>query len=262
MTIATHHQLYRLCIVSRCYSYEVDKYHQFSFDYLDTTIQKLISHGFSFTNCLGYYNYKLTDVTPNNLVVLRVDVDISLGKVKDFLDIFKRHNIKSTFFIRLHAKEYNPFSFENYLILKDILAQGHEIGLHSEVIDQSVIWGEQASSWLKKDISTLEQLLGIKVNGVASHGGLTGLNNLHFWDSYSPLDFDLKYEAYDKEKEFGLFWNSLYISDSDWTQWKFYMDGNQIEIIEPNFLDFALKNKKIIYMLIHPETFYHNHPHE
>ena len=32
--------------------------------------------------------------------------------------------------------------------------------------------------------------------GVASHGGMTGLNNLDFWKDREPSDFGLTYEAY------------------------------------------------------------------
>ena len=83
-------------------------------------------------------------------------------------------------FVRLHAPEYNLFSFENYRILKYIQKSGHEIGYHSEIIDQSAIWKESADDCLLRDIDILNRLIETNIQGIASHGGLTGLNNLTF----------------------------------------------------------------------------------
>ena len=66
------------------------------------------------------------------MIVNRVDVDFSVKKAKRIWEIFEKLGIKGTFFIRLHAPEYNPFSFENYKIIKEIQNSGHEIGYHSQ----------------------------------------------------------------------------------------------------------------------------------
>lgn len=238
------------------------RFHQFSYEYLESTIKSLFDSGFEFTNCIGYYQSKSTKSLSKKMVVLRVDVDISMKKIFNLLKIFENFNIRASFFIRLHSNEYNPFSFENYLILKKILDKGHEIGLHSEVIDQSMIWNEDPYDCLKTDLSSLQQNLGVKIEGVASHGGLTGLNNLDFWGNYTAKEVGVKYEAYDRSPSFGLFWNSLYVSDSEWLNWKYYLDGVKLESMQSSFIDYASLNNKIIYLLIHPETFYQNHPYE
>ena len=51
---------------------------------------------------------------------------------------------------------------------------------------------------LEKDIDVLNRMLEIKIEGIASHGGATGLNNLDFWKNKKASDFGCKYEAYDK----------------------------------------------------------------
>lgn len=143
------------------------------------------------------------------------------------VDIFNKLGIKGTFFLRLHAPEYNPFDFENYRIIKELLAAGHELGYHSEVIDQAAIWDEDAALCLKRDVDIINRMFGICIKGVASHGGMTGLNNLDFWKERSPADFGLLYEAYDNGN-LNLFRNSLYISDSEWTRWKCYNNGELV----------------------------------
>lgn len=57
----------------------------------------------------------------------RVDVDFSLPRALRSAEIYKLLKIKVTVFVRLHAKEYNSFDFENFSIVKLIAEAGHEI---------------------------------------------------------------------------------------------------------------------------------------
>ena len=199
---------------------------------------------------------------PDKAIVLRVDIDFSVKKAKRIHSIFLNLGINATYFLRLHAKEYNPFSFENYKILKAIALDGFEIGYHSEVIDQAAIWREDAANCLRRDLTILKKMLGIQVKGVASHGGLTGLNNLDFWQSYNPADFGLLYEAYDKTEDFGLFFDSFYISDSEWYRWKCYSNGTLVKGDHRCLSDHLEDKHPLIYLLIHPDTYYDHHIYE
>lgn len=171
-------------------------------------------------------------------------------------------NIRGTFFVRLHAKEYNPFSFENYRCLKFIRKTGHEIGYHSEIIDQSVIWDEDEDDCLRRDIEILNKMLGVEIKGVASHGGMTGLNNLDFWENRKPNKFGLLYEAYDREPYFNLFNESFFISDSNWTYWKCYNKGQEIIGDHRKPAEHMKDNHPVIYLLTHPDTYYEEHFYE
>ena len=105
-------------------------------------------------------------------------------------------------------------------------------------------------------------MLDIKIRGVASHGGMTGLNNLDFWKSRTSEEFGLKYEAYDREGAFNLFSNSVYISDSEWIKWKCYNKG-KLKLNDNRTPDKHFEEKhSIIYLLIHPETYYDRHFYE
>ena len=70
-------------------------------------------------------------------------------------------------------------------------------------------------------------MFNIKVTGVASHrSGLTLLNNLDFWkEKKHPNGL---YEAYEESNGQPL-GEKLYISDSEWTQWKCYNKGKLVE---------------------------------
>ncbi len=234
---------------------------QFTFKKLQEYFRVVIKEGYEIITCETYAKIK-ENLSHKKIFVNRVDVDFSLKKAKRIAEIFNELNIKGTFFIRLHAPEYNPFSFENFKILKLIRDSGHEIGYHSEVIDEAAIWNESAEACLKRDIDILNRMLDIKIVGVASHGGMTGLNNLDFWKDEKASDFGLLYEAYDTEPGFDLFNHAFYVSDSSWTYWKCYQKGKSCEGDRRNLAEHAKEGHPLIYSLIHSDTYYDEHFYE
>ncbi len=237
---------------------------QFSFTFknLQEYFGVVLAEGYEVITCKDYVEKKAKSSTDRKLLINRVDVDFSLKKAKIVAEIFNELSIKGSFFIRLHAKEYNPFAFEEYKILKFIRDGGHEIGYHSEVVDQAAVWNESAEACLKRDIEVLNRMLDINIVGVASHGGMTGLNNLDFWKDKKASDFGLLYEAYDAQPVFDLFNNALYVSDSSWTYWKCYQDGKLCEGDRRNLAEHAEAGHPVIYSLIHPDTYYNEHFYE
>lgn len=217
-----------------------------------------IEAGYVFLTCEEYVDRKQT--LPPLVVVNRVDIDESCKKAERLLNIFDRLNIRATFFVRLH--EYNPFSFENYRILKAIRDSGHEIGYHCEIMDQAAIWGEEPAECLRRDLVILSRMLEISIVGVASHGGRTGLNNLDFWKKHRASEFRLKYEAYDSEPSFDLFNNSLYLSDSEDLRWKCYVNGKLVQGDNRTLEDHVKSRPPIVYLLVHPDAKYDRHIYE
>lgn len=236
----------------------------FSFKNIKKQYQIALKCGYKVLKCIDYYMImKSGKNLPLKTIVNRVDIDFSCEKALKLVKIFNKLKIKASFFVRLHAKEYNPFSFENYKILKFIKDSGHEIGYHSEIIDESIIWNENADKCLFRDIECLNRMLEIKIEGIASHGGMTGLNNLDFWKANIPSDFGLKYEAYDKQPFFNLFYKAFYISDANWTSWKCYDKGKLVEGDRRTFAEHCREGKHdLIYLLIHPDTYYEEHFYE
>ena len=225
-----------------------------SFDDIENHFKKAIECGYKIITCREYVDLK-KQKAHTKILVNRVDIDTHFKKTWTLVKIFNKLNIKATFFIRLHGDEYNPFSFENYRCLKFIKDSGHEIGYHSEIIDQSVIWKEDAAACLKRDLAVLNSMLNIQVKGVASHGGLTGLNNLDFWKDHKPSEFGLLYEGYDNLPEFNLFFESLYVSDSNYN-WKCYENGKLVQGVHKNLGEHAMDGHPVIYSTIHPDAYY------
>lgn len=234
--------------------------YNFTWNNLEKEYNFFLKNNYKIITCAEYVKYKAN--LKSKIVVNRIDIDLSVAKVSNVLDIFDKLNIKGTFFIRLHAPEYNPFSFENYLIIKRIIESGHELGYHSEIIDQSLIWNENAEDCLIRDLNVMSNIFNYEIKSVASHGGSTGNNNLDFWKNRKPKDFNLLYEAYDKETEFNLFYDSFYISDSEWIKWKCYNKGILVKGDDRSPSEHLNDNHSLIYFLIHSDTYFKNHIYE
>jgi hypothetical protein len=233
---------------------------RFTYDYLREQLSGLLDAGYEAMTCRDYVARK--QALPSRAWVNRVDVDFSLKKADRLRQIFDELGVKATFFVRLHAPEYNPFDFENFRVLAAIQRSGHEIGYHSEIVDQAAVWGENPEASLRRDLAVMEAMLGERVVGVASHGGLTGLNNLDFWKTRRPGDFGVLYEAYDHEPAFNLFQESFYVSDSEWNRWKCYDKGRLIEGDRRAPAEHARDGHALLHTLVHPDTYYARHFYE
>lgn len=227
---------------------------KFTFTHIEAQYRAALDAGYQFITCLDYATRKneLSGLT----IVNRVDIDFSIEKAERLKTIFDRLRVKASFFVRLHAPEYNPFSFENYRILKSIRDSGHEIGYHSEIVDQAAIWNEDVAECLRRDIDVLGRMLGIEIKGVASHCGMSGLNNLDFFKTHRAMDFGLAYEAYDTTDAYNLFGQSFYISDSEWTRWKCYSNGRLRVDDRRSFAEHVVQRHPLVYLLIHPDTYF------
>ncbi len=233
----------------------------FTYAKLKAQYREALNQEYAVIRCCDYVNLKRNGLPPKTLVN-RVDIDFSVKKAGQLGQLFNDLGIKATFFVRLHAPEYNPFSFENYRIIKALIQSGHEIGYHSEILDQAAIWAEDAAACLQRDIDVINKMFGIRIRGVASHRGMTGLNNLDFWKDKTPADFDLLYEGYDKQPAFNLFQEAFYVSDSEWTQWKCYNKGTLVAGNTQRLGDHVKDGHALLYLLIHPDTYFERHFYE
>tara|TARA_B110000003_G_scaffold170929_1_gene170610 strand:- start:11548 stop:12282 length:735 start_codon:yes stop_codon:yes gene_type:complete len=232
------------------------------FDFTYTNLEKILTNAISY----GYRFIRHDEYAENKnysdkIILLRIDVDSKINNLRSILPILKKNKIKATIFFRVHSEFYNLFGFESIRIVNQCISDGHEIGYHSEIVDVEMINNIDALSVLKKDISIMETFFGIKIKGIASHGGLTGYNNLDFWKNNNPRNLGYSYEAY--HDDFQLFNKCLYISDSENYRWKKYLNGKVIkskDVIEPS--KELRKDNKLVNLLIHPDIYYNNHVYE
>lgn len=189
------------------------------------------------------------------VLINRVDVDDNISRLWTMGAIFKELGIRASIFLRLHAPGYNLLFFDNVNLATALALGGNEIGLHAEVEDVRHICGLDAEALLRAELALFRDLLKIKCVGVASHGGRTPYNNLDFWKTRNPGDFDLLYEAYDEQ-----LWNGCrYVSDSEFTRWKAYQNGTRVQGERRCACEHIKDGVPVLYLLTHTCSYYHTH---
>ena len=82
---------------------------QFTFANIEEQYRDALEAGYEFLTCAEYAAKKSN--LPSLTIVNRVDIDLSVKKAGRLREIFDRLAIKASFYVRLHAPEYNPFFF-------------------------------------------------------------------------------------------------------------------------------------------------------
>lgn len=229
----------------------------FSFLNYEKIFEKVLAYNYRVITLKEFFSdeYEINEY----LLINRIDVDLKIERLSVFYEIFKKLGIKASIYLRLHAPNYNLLSFGNIRIIKDLISIGCEIGLHTELEDASGYCSIEKKELLKNEIQLFQTVFGVKLYGSASHGDMTHYNNLHFWSKHSAKDFGLLYEAYDKK----LWDNCRYVSDSEWTRWKSYENGQLIKNDRRNPIEHIADDRpKTLHLLTHPESWYQGYIHE
>jgi len=222
----------------------------FTFTYYEKIFEEALNNSYKIVTLKEFFldEYNKED----KILVNRIDVDVKIDRLKSIYKIFKRLDIKASIYIRLHSPHYNLLSIGNIKIIQDLISIGCEVGLHTELEDVGGYCNIDKSELLKREIELFKTIFGIKLYGTASHGDMTFYNNLNFWAANRASDFNLLYEAYDKQ----LWDNCRYVSDSEWTQWKAYQDGKLLENDRRTPIGHMKDNCKVLHLLTHPESWY------
>lgn len=147
------------------------------------------------------YDFKSADSDLKCGYILRHDVDFNIKKAYRMCKIEKDMNVTSTYFILVTSDLYNILSYENKNILKDMVSNGFEIGLHFDPTVYGNINLKQMQEQVEKECSIIEDIIGLKVESVSLH--TPSIHNQY------PV-FNGYKNAYSKE-----FFNpNLYLSDS------------------------------------------------
>ncbi len=173
---------------------------EFSFAYYKECLELAKNLEFKFLR------YRDMDLIEDKTIYLRHDVDVSLVNALVFARIENELSIKSSYFIRIHAKGYNPFTLENYDILQKILEYGHEIGLHYEPEFARITKRNHGIAFWD-DKTALEKLIKRTITGCSFH------DPNRFSESYEAAMKELptEYLAYE---QFGYRQDIMYFSDS------------------------------------------------
>ncbi len=118
-------------------------------------------------------NYKFAlygrDKMPEPFILWRHDCDASLNRAFRIAEIERQEGVESTYFINIHSEFYNPFEKTQAGLIGQILAFGHELGLHFD----PNFYGTDCEEELEKQIASEAELLkkhfGAKLSAFSFH---------------------------------------------------------------------------------------------
>lgn len=111
--------------------------------------------------------------TPQRYFILRHDVDFCPKAALKMARFEAQRGIRATYFLLLSSEFYNLLSEESCTIPRELVALGHEVGLHYDVRAMYARCGEIIDMQLQWEIDILSRLAGKAVCSVAMHNPST-----------------------------------------------------------------------------------------
>lgn len=178
----------------------------FKLDHYKYTLKKASGMGY---NLCSFKDFKQS---MKKVVILRHDIDYALDSLLDFALIEKEIGATATYLLRVHAKEYNPFSFRTYKMIKEVIKLGHEIGLHFECAMFDALGWADAKTIFIKEKEILESIYDVTVETASQHRGVANFSekDYMFFDRHAVRDVGIKRYVFS-----GPFKSMRYISDSN-----------------------------------------------
>ena len=170
---------------------------QFTYDGYRELLSLLRASGYTFEN---YHSWR----NAPRCVILRHDIDNSLEQAVRLAELEAENSVRSTYFVLLRTDFYNIASDRSYDLLHQILALGHEIGLHfDEVAYGEILTVEQMRQYIQKECGILTALLNAEISTVSMHR-----------PSKTTLDADLEIPGIINSYGKTFFHDFKYLSDS------------------------------------------------
>lgn len=170
---------------------------KFTYEAYEKMIKLVLESGYQIKN---YHN----SMQEQRACIIRHDVDMSLEKAVEFSQfesqILGGQGIKSTYFILVTSDFYNVFSKRSQKLLKGILANGHEIGLH---FDEKRYQIRDIKNQIFREALLLEEVIEKKIQVVSMHR-----------PSQVTLESDLELGTIINSYSKSLFNDLKYVSDS------------------------------------------------
>ncbi|MCL5774016.1 MAG: hypothetical protein M1536_06510 [Firmicutes bacterium] len=182
----------------------------FKLEHYREILSAAIKKGYHITSFAKY------DSKKKKSIILRHDIDgkTDVEKALEFSSIEREIGASATYFLRVHSAEYNPYEYRCYEIFTDILAMGHEIGLHFEAVDMEPVSGEDSKIVFLKEKLMLENIYGIKIISASQHGDYSFYSHpgyYYFFDRVKKGEVGIKNHTFEPG-----FYNEIkYLSDSN-----------------------------------------------
>jgi len=132
----------------------------------------------AYVQALGYGVVPFRDLPPvgagtfrqsGPYVILRHDIDFSVSKAIEMAALDRKAGVHSTFFVLLTAPYYNALSEQSLDGLQEIIAMGHEMGLHYDCTGFDRLTPAEQKHRVDRQVACLEDHLGIHVTSISQH---------------------------------------------------------------------------------------------
>lgn len=128
-------------------------------------------------------------------VVVRVDVDNGLHLVPHLVDELRSRNIAATHYFLMHPERY--YRVVGSGVPGAVARVGHEVGLHTDHLYDSLMAGGDPIERLREDVRRLSQESGVRVRGCCFHGhpavDALGRSNWELLRDEEPASVGLEY---------------------------------------------------------------------
>jgi len=101
--------------------------HDFSYATYRTMLERFQADGYRFA---AFTEAEALLQQQSRFVLLRHDIDLDLAKALPIARIEADAGIRATWFFRVRSNHHNVFSREGSAVVREILQQGHHLGLH------------------------------------------------------------------------------------------------------------------------------------
>lgn len=112
-----------------------------------------------------YHNY----IKDQKFAILRHDIDFSPQRALRIANVEFQEGIQSTYFIHIHSEFYNVFEENIYHIILNIIALGHDIGIHFDTHFYSIDSKDSIVSNLNFEKELLEKLFATSIKSFSFH---------------------------------------------------------------------------------------------
>ena len=102
-------------------------------------------------------------------ILWRHDCDYSLNRAYALARIEADERVRSTYFLNPHCEFYNLFEKDQHRLVKEILAMGHEIGLHYDAAFHGVSNETAFEGTIASERKLLENLYGVSLSAFSFH---------------------------------------------------------------------------------------------
>lgn len=153
-------------------------------EYIDL-INMLKQNNYKFTNYRDYKNIKRP-------VIFRHDIDNSIERALEIAKIEKANDVKSTFFVLLSTDFYNVFSKKSNALLREIIGNGHRIGLHFDEKRYQINNKEELEQYIECEKDIIGGVLDTIIDTVSMHRPSK-------WILENDIQFDNIINSYSKE---------------------------------------------------------------